>query len=367
MGHYRIAGITGNKAKGNSAGKLQILGPKKYILVAGLDYPSNHNQYKLGGSFIDYVRRYKAKITSAKKSSESIIFIEVDIRFGIITTTEIIGSNKPNVTTKVFDAVTKDNYQEADHAFRPNGKINIISKKTIYELIEQIGLDEPNTVYQLDIFSHAYWNGPILVDSLEYSNGVINVDDYDMRISDIVGSIINKTKFGNAFNIDAIVKIWGCSFPQNTNALFSKIRKNKKYSSTEIIADDTIFSYPKDHFYFQLDNKPIVDLTQQINNILKTTFLVNSNIELSFLQIKKIACFNYVNVYAAKLTENVGVKVQSALPATWAEIDPNFHISPTTFANVTFYQKHLGVTLGELNYGIYDKETVLRLTNILNS
>lgn len=59
-----------------------------------------------------------------------------------------------------------------------------------------------------------------------------------------------------------------------------------------------------------------------------------------------------MNVYAGVIASNYGIKVQAALPATYANISPNFHVASSTLANVRMYKKHLEVQLGELNYGI---------------
>lgn len=327
-------------SNGFEGAKLQINPLKQFVMISGLDY---HDFW----SFNSYAEKHKAKLLKTKNAKEDFIFYMVDILVGKIRKIEIIGSKSAVETTTKFDIVDKSNY--VNHYFESNGK-KIISKTDIYKLIEQIGIDNPNTLVEVNVFSHAYWNGPILVNS---SKGI---DDHDMRISDVTGSIINAKNFKDAFHVNGIFKIWGCSFPRDTNALFSKIRKNKNYKSSGVIADTIKFMYPKNHFTFQMGTEPEVNLTTEINDILKTSFKVSDSIELTFLQIKKIACYNYINVYAAILSNKFDIKCQSALPATYAEITPDFHISSLTLENVKFYETHLNVQLGELKYGVYDKK-----------
>jgi hypothetical protein len=335
--------------KGFKGGKLQINTLKQFIMVSGLDY---HDLW----SFNKYAEKNKSKILKSKKDTEDFVFYMIDILVGKITKIEILGANKPKETITKFDIVDKSNY--ASHYFESKGK-KIISKLDVYKLIEEIGTNKPNTLFEVCVYSHAYWNGPILVDS------GTGIDDHDMRIADAAG--INSLNFNKAFDSKGIMKIWGCSFPRDTNALFSKIRKNANYTVNDSIKDDVKFKFPKNHFVFKLDSQPEVDLTKQINGILKTSFLVTDAIELTFLQIKKIACFNYINTYAAKFAGTFNINIQAALPATYAEINPDFHISSLTLENVKFYNKHLNVKLGDLNYGLYDKKTVDDLTKIFNS
>jgi hypothetical protein len=88
---------------------------------------------------------------------------------------------------------------------------------------------------------------------------------------------------------------------------------------------------------------------------------------LKVFEIKKIGCSNFLGTYASTMASEIDVKVQAALPATYSEITPNFHISSLTKENVKFFKTHLNISLGELEYGIYDKTTVDRITTIFYS
>lgn len=81
------------------------------------------------------------------------------------------------------------------------------------------------------------------------------------------------------------------------------------------------------------------------------------------MQAKKIFSYQYYTNYAAWLAYMVDVKVQYSLPATYASFgSPEvFRISDDTKMNVSFFEKYLGIAIGELHYGIYDKTTVGRL------
>jgi hypothetical protein len=347
-------------ARGVSSAGLQINPFKQYVLVSGLFYPDDHNNYKLSGSFNEYAKKYSKKIIKAR-NKEDIIIIDVNILEGLVKRTEYIGNNPAKESITTFDKVLEINYKKLTNRFLNEGK-KIISKTDIYKLVEEIGVNMPNTLEELNVFSHAYWNGPILVNTVEDKP-----DDHDMRRNDIILGLIDSKKFKNAFTSTGMIKIWGCSFPTSTNALFSKFRNNKSYSPIKTIPDSTKFTFQPDTFWYYPEGEKPKDLITQINNVLRTTYKVTDLIELTFLQIKKILIRNYLDVYAGVMAADFGIKVQSALPATYAEITPDFHIAPSTLANVTLYKKHLDVQLGESNYGIYDTATVKKLIAIYNS
>ena len=161
---------------------------KSYVLVAGIDYSGSQN------SFIEYVKKEKKRIDALANNKEIQIIYVIDI-----------------------------------------------TKNTIYDIVGEIGSNNPKSIMEMHVFSHAYFNGPILANSYE-DFGV----DIDMRISDIKKV---SSKFSSSFNKSGYVKIWGCNFPTITNAVYSKIRKNTKYKES-LIEEDEIFTYPKNHFYY---------------------------------------------------------------------------------------------------------------------
>lgn len=327
----------------------------KYILLAGLDYPGHANGFKLTGDFISYVTKRKNEIIAGNKSS-TIEITTISLLQGKIIKETIVNGKIDSTDTKDYDPITfSKNYPglnrtPPNHMFEFNGS-NPIKKQDIYKLIEDIGTASPNTLKEFSIYSHAYYDGPILVNS----NGNDIANDNDFRRDDVTA--INSS-FGEAFAADGKVVVWGCSFPRILNLLFSRFRKNSKYTLSPI-DDAEIFSYPANHFQQQ-------ELINSINKLLGTIYELNKKIDISFLQIKKIAVDQFLRTYAAKFAEEFTIKVVGALPATYANITPNFHISPDVMANVNFYKNHLGVSLDN-NYDIYDMAIINNLkTNVYN-
>ncbi|MGO3183395.1 MAG: hypothetical protein ACTIJ9_11240 [Aequorivita sp.] len=318
---------------------------KGYVLVAGIDYSGSQN------SFIEYVKKEKKRIDALANNKEIQIIYVIDILPGTITKIE---KDEGKIVEKVtnYDKITKANFSA--HVFDDLNKSNYITKNTIYDIVGEIGSNNPKSIMEMHIFSHAYFNGPILANSYE-DFGV----DIDMRISDIKKV---SSKFSSSFNKSGYVKIWGCNFPTITNAVYSKIRKNTKYKES-LIEEDEIFTYPKNHFYFVMGSKEL-DLINYINQRIGSSFKIDDIIKLSFKQIKQILAYDFINVYAAHLAYYSNTNVYSALPGTYADIDPAFTINSQTLNNVDLFNIHLNVTVDSENYGLFDKTTVERINKL---
>ncbi len=308
---------------------------KSYVLVSGLDY---HDIW----SFNKYALIEKKRIDALANNEEIQIIYLIDILPGKITRIE---KDEGKVTEKItdYEKITKANY--SGHIFDSLGKTNYITKNTIYNIVGEIGSNYSKSMMEMHIFSHAYWNGPILADTFE-----TDPVDIDMRKKEIPKVA---SKFTAATNANGYVKIWGCSFPPLSNALYSRLRKNPKYKNSQI-ADTEIFSYSSKHFAFNLNGEEL-DLIGFINSILQTKFKVDEKIDLTFKQIKAIAAFDYIGVYGAHLAYYANIIVHAALPATYAEITPSFKISSKTQQNIDFYKTHLKVKVDSENYGIYNR------------
>lgn len=192
---------------------LDIKGAKKYILVAGVNYET-------GSSFIKYCNDYKAKIIANNKSKEDLTFIIIDMK-GTIETID----NGKSISVENYDKISKANYPASKgHGFDSLGKSKYITKKIIYNIIEKIGKNDPNTLQEVNVFSHAYSGGPILANSSE-----TDVMDIDMRIKDIENKIFDFTNFKNAFTPTGIFKICGCQSHPPLNYILKRIMQSVNY------------------------------------------------------------------------------------------------------------------------------------------
>ena len=317
---------------------------KTYVLVSGLDY---HGIW----SFNKYALDEKKRIDALANDIEIQIIYIVDILPGTITKIENDGGVITETVTN-YDVITKANY--SGHVFDNLGKTNYITKDVIYNLVGDIGTTNAKSLMEMHIFSHAYWNGPILANT--YQTDVV---DIDMR-RDEIPTIASK--FTNAVNASGFVKIWGCSFPALSNALYSRLRRNTKYRNS-LIDETEVFSYPANHFNFNLNGEDL-DLVGFINGRLSTSFVVDKKIDLTFKQIKFIAARDYLGLYGVHLAYRANITVHAALPATYAEITPSFTISSLTQQNVNFYKTHLNVNIDSDKYGIFDRTSVTTINSM---
>ena len=343
---------------------------KNFIIVAGVDYhPISEN--KRGTDFLYYCNKHYQKLyLKEKNNKDDLLFYIIDIKRGKINLIAHHYNTNNNVYVKKVSIYKSFDLKKNGHKyFHPNGK-NIISKFTIYQLIETIGIDNPGTLIEVSFFSHAYFDGPILVNSkmnstnyYDYINSTVLIDvvtlgydpnDYDMRRWDFIDfynrpeNESKKKMIKQAFGLSGIIKIWGCSFPLELHDFLHKIRTNKSYKSSDL-TNDVIFEFPANHFtQYQLSIINSVTNPNVYNRLDK--------VSISFQLIKKIFCPQIVYTYASITSKFMDKKVHAALPATYSEISPIFRISPKVLSNVTFFKSYFNFKTDNLNYGIYEPD-----------
>ena len=338
---------------------LEIKTYRRYILVNGVNYP--HSIDDSISSFKMQTDNYMKTIIKNREKGSYIIICYIDILNGTIIETEYSDNDikGKELSRLTFSPIQEKDYKEIKGHIRFVGNKNVISKNVIYDQIKKIGFEDTYSLVEVDIFSHAYWNGPILLNTEEGEE-----NDYDMRITDIE-SLKTDVDFRNAFSESSIFKIWGCSFPPRTNALYSIFRR--KGALKRDLNEAQVFTFNANTLYYYPKDRPQEDLIPIINNILNKNYNVKETINLSFAEIKKILLFNYINMYASVMAKKCNIRVQAALPATYSSTDPYFHIADIVLGNVKAYKEIFNVPIGELNFGIFDKETVERLTNLYHS
>ena len=341
MKTLRIKSINGNTSFQDIILQVTEKVVRKYILVSGINYQT-------GYSFIKYCNDYKVKIEKRDKDSQIII---VDILGGNITTYE---RGKKIKNTK-YDTISKEKNYNGKRFSYDLGKKNYITKQVIYNLICEIGENEPNTLEDVSVFSHSYAFGPILANSYE-----TDMFDLDMRINDLTNKIFNFLHFKDAFTDTGIFKIWGCNMSLLLNNFIKQIMKNLNYKKDGTTKDEIIFIVKDNSF---IDDK--------ISDLIKDKFrsnVKNGKFEMTMLQIRKFLADRYYQNFAGLLSYYTDVSVLSALPGTYSSFSsPNyFRISDKTKENINIFEKYLQIQIGELNYGMYDKNTVSRLIKFSN-
>lgn len=332
----RVKSVNGDTSFQNET--VQISGYKKYILVSAINYDT-------GYSFIKYCDSYRQKIEEKNKNVQVII---IDMLGGNITT-YLKGKKIKEVK---YDVISPKNYDGKVFAY-DLGKKNYITKKVIYNLICDIGQKEPNTLEDISIFSHSYWGGAILANSYETDSF-----DLDMRINDIKNKTFDFTNFKKAFTDTGIFKIWGCNMDRILNNLIKQIIRKTNYKKDGTTPDNSIFTIIDSSFGgYKISDYVPTDLRSKLEQ---------NKFEMTMSQIKKFLAGEYYNNFAGCLSYYVDVSVLSALPSTYASFsNPNyFRISDDTKQNINIFEKYLQIEIGDLNYGLYNKETILRLSKV---
>jgi hypothetical protein len=361
---------------------------RNYILVAGVNYETAAKG-RAGTNFYVFCNKRHKKLYLQDKGTEDLNFYMIDIAKGKINLVEYkydvasaVYAKKESVH-KTFDPVTSGNYfdfnSDGHIRFHPNKK-NIISKYDIYDLIETIGVANPGTLIEFSIYSHAYFDGPILVNSSRstgvYIDPIDNVteidvpvlgkdpNDYDMRQWDLnfyLQQPIRAQKLVDmklAFEADGIIRIWGCNFPKYTlHPFLVKVRSHKSYKKTGLLNTDNFVFGPG-----RLNSKIRVFLESYLGYIRMVTtplkFTSADTITITFLEIKKIYCISIEGSYARDISRLFNRQVISGLPATYSIYSPSPRISPDTVFHLPFYTTYLGFKLDPegFNYGIYEPD-----------
>jgi hypothetical protein len=331
-------------------------GEHVYILVAAFNY------YTDKYSFSQYTTKYRKKIPAAV-DPEVNIFIVVDF-IGNIT----YYKNGTKVAQKLFTAIGPVNYPAGTHDFYFNQTTGYITRNTIYNLITDIGTNNPGQLKEAGIFSHAYYDGPILVNTYDssftqyatYLAADPNYADIDCRKTDAAG--LDAAKFKAAFASDGVFKVWGCNANSLLNYFVKKVISSPLYKSDGTTADATELTINDATFG---GVKVSAEYSAFITSVNNTT----GKIKITMGNVKKALASKYLNTYAAKMAETLDITVQSALPGTYASIgmhvtgesaanDNIFRISHDTKANVNIFEKYLSIDIGELKYGLYTKADV---------
>lgn len=230
---------------------------------------------------------------------------------------------------------------------------DVMSIVDVYKFIEYLGEKEPGSLLEFSIFSHSYFEGPILVNSYRREGYDILRDpcDKDGRAFDF--SQVNMTKesimnFRKAFAPRGFIWVWGCNYPTSVRSVFKQlyVRKLKSMGSERIKDSEKIkFSFNmKDSFYdsdlfFPSDKK-------------EKTF------ERTFLDVKKYFMRALYGSYCGRTACCLGnVDVRGALTGTYSERSPDnlFRINDGEKKLINFYKTYLEMPLDPegRGFGVY--------------
>lgn len=337
--------------------------------------------------FANYCDRRAAMIARQAPKGESLRFDIYDFARGTQTTRRIewtSGQRRETIEpVQISQAVNPKRDMIANQTKEgvvyslKDGMTTVMSILQIYSAVRQIGLEQPGSLHEFSIFSHAYWQGPILLNSTNdrfirvpgiggrpaqlqpIEVGKRDPDDKDCRVEYDFRGPTNDTHdlalFRSAFAPDGHLWVWGCSFPERDNVLFSLIRKAIGGRAT--LEDNT-------ELVLKLQTPEHFAAVLELNDILRTnrdTLFKTRKLEVTFGQARALVWEKLTSTYPYAAAAALRVPVIGAAYGTFAEpIKPEtkeslMRVSGVTGANVSFYKRHFGMRtdLEGRNYFIF--------------
>jgi hypothetical protein len=363
---------------------------RRYLLCAALD--AGH---LASGLFLGYCRTRASQLAALAPRREDLQFDIYDFKTGSVHTRTITWSNgktSEKMSSKaIFAAVTQKDFERRElgdgetdeHAFK-DGQTNVMSITDIYDAIVKIGLESPNTLEEFSIYSHAYLEGPILVNSyddrrvrlptrlqLSPTDGEFrniqgserDPDDKDCRAQlDFIAPTMSADrlkKFRAAFSPRGRIWIWGCNFDIKANMLLSAVQRN--IGGRTDVGDDTLLK-------FKNLNKEQLSAFAEFNNNLKLDlekFFRTRACDVSFGKIRRAMWDKMTASYTYQAAQASRVTAIGAIYGTYASFDQGspklMSVSADTVRNVTFYRNYFGIKTDSegRNYGVFTHDMEL--------
>jgi hypothetical protein len=354
---------------------------KQYVLVAGVDY-----EFK-GVDFRRLSDNRRQRIVAANAARTNLRFTTIDFRAGEVVVTDVTYPAGKKVETssrpQTFTAVTRSSYTSVTYAdgsthnrFKP-GQFGTASILDVYRIVREIGTNDPGTLVELDIFSHGWMGGPILVNSDDDRTAIVPVpsvapasstvvltatgtmrdpDDMDPRPQyDFLAPTMDAAAlmlFRAAFAVGGVVWLWGCSFPTVVHHLLTAIERSSGYKSTGLGDDDVLTLTnltAEDVDYLEVFVKPL----------LGPFPAPRSRVTTKFKYLRYFACVANRSSFAAQVADAANVPTLAAPLGTYAEYDsgrlPLMNVFSGFTAHFRFYRNYLGMTFDPegRRYGIY--------------
>ena len=175
--------------------------PREMVFVSGADYHHEGVNFEL---FSD--TRRQDQLRSATKSLEAVadtstLVSQFNFTTGKRRTYMLRSPTRWGIVSQQDYGVPAINEQGTDG----------LSITDVYDWIIAAGEAQAGRVVEFSIFSHAWQDGPILVNSSDRASGnERDPNDHDGRMKDFNGSNVDVTAFANAFANNAHCHVFGC-------------------------------------------------------------------------------------------------------------------------------------------------------------
>jgi hypothetical protein len=210
------------------------------VLVAGFNYnawvvnPKDPHEHVDGTNFRIFAERRMEFLLKRMPDAKFTLFEFGTGKVDVSEKPSKKGAKRKWQTVKTFTKITrKDNYDK--HEFKKN-PAGVMSITDVYAHIIGIGTKEPGTLKELSIFSHAWVDGVILVNSYDNTPDTSlarDPADKDARASKDFKApnmtAAQRKAFGDAFGMGGEMWIWGCDATTSYVEVFLKIANSPTY------------------------------------------------------------------------------------------------------------------------------------------
>lgn len=205
--------------------------------MAGFDYQDG------GINFAQIAGNRQARLIAANPRLKVTL---MDVAAGTTSVSQMTlnAKNKPVRTvtrTATHKPVTAANYSQglSHHTTFDTDAAGRMSITDLYAAVEAIGnaRSTMHSLTEVSVFSHEYWQGPILVNSLDHSaTGARDPSDKDARLyKDFTSPSMGIGKaaaFKAAFTDDGLWWTWGCTFTESYRQVTDRFINSPLYRST---------------------------------------------------------------------------------------------------------------------------------------
>jgi hypothetical protein len=336
---------------------------RHFVLAAGVNY----DKLQLNDSFKHCLRPRTEWLVSRHHKQDDLTFTLFDFTRGL--TTQLLvprkGPRKERPLDPRFKRVTADSYDQLPTRVRfKDFQPDVMSIVDIYDFIEELGAsDQARSLFELSIFSHAFAEGPICVNSDDdrqrknadgsYTRLVNNErdpDDKDARVIDFLPTNRRLPEFQQAFNPDAMIRMWGCLHTLPVVALFKAIFASRDYKSKGL-KDDQILTIPlRTELKTALSESRIKD------------FVKDAGLVIPFGRLRRVFYGELTSCYNDLIARMAKIPTYGGVPGTGSDFNHNNGAAPMVIVQkgshntqtLDFYRNYLNVTLeASTNYALF--------------
>lgn len=325
-----------------------------HIMLVGHNYDNHRLDFSI------YAKERCRQLIASTRRGRDVLVQLMDVGAGTTTLTSVVwkdGLSKTSTLSRQnHDPVTKSSY-DRDGSFKAN-QPRVMSITDLYDEVRRIGEAEPSSLCEVSIFSHAYYQGPILVNSNDRLSitgspgglGLRDPNDKDARAGKdfSVMSEAQLSKFSRAFSPTGLVWVRGCNTSPDLHRLLSFLHKR----------------YPSYGFGEAIEMKGISSDLVEIIAAMNDYLLVDLNelkrkhqCRFEAEKLKNAIAAMIKGTYSYKLSSIAKVRSISALPGTYTEkrslADPRqlLEVAKLTRKHLTYYAKNFGTRFDDEDRG----------------